>query len=579
MRSNKKGQSLVELLIAIGITAILAGSAVGALLLSVRINKESNNFRTASSLAQELMDEMRSYSEGDWNNLYGLPNKGPSSTYIIFNEDTISPPDPISNAGKFSSLDLDTNGFPVIAYLDEDLDSLKVMHCNDKGCLGAAQGGVDEDVFVVDPGGYYNSLKLDSSGHPVIAHYDPGPNEFRVVHCNDPNCDPNAPGGSGAESIETIKTRVAGLSLALDTSNFPVVSYRTDQGHNVEVLHCTDTNCQGTKNINALFTTGSAGEEYTSLALSPSTGFPVVAYNDNGNLGVIRCDDINCVPTETRVSVDGDPNNVRHVSLALDSNEYPVVSYYDAAPNYDLKVTRCYNKDCTSGNESIVIADSVGDTGESTSLQLDELGNPIISYIGNDWLKIMHCNDPNCDGGDESVFQVDKADPNANVFGTSMALDTSFTPAVSYYEDDPAFNLKVLRCDDPNCDFETFTVLNIASGTEDVNLNSTTFTRWFSVEDVERDSNGDGDIVTSGGDEDPSTQKITVHVEWQESGDTASITLVEYFTRWFRNTSAIFTDWSGSSGVEGPITVTDSNFSSESGDIDVSTKGQIQLSQ
>jgi len=84
----RSGQSLIELLIAIGIAAVLAGSVVGALLLSVRINKESINFRTASSLGQEMIDQMRSFSEGDWTDLYNLSDKGASSTYQIFSETT-----------------------------------------------------------------------------------------------------------------------------------------------------------------------------------------------------------------------------------------------------------------------------------------------------------------------------------------------------------------------------------------------------------------------------------------------------------------------------------------------------------
>jgi len=557
----RDGQSLVEIIVAIGIAAILAGSIVGALILSVRINKQSVHSDAASSLGQELLDKTRSLSEGSWLDLYTLDTKDASSTYILFNEDTIVATDALSAAGTFSSLDIDSSDNPVIAYYAAT-NNLKVLHCNDGSCIGD-----DESIEIVDSGGFYNSLQLDSSGYPVIAHYHDTDDDFKIVHCNDINC------AGGSESTVNIDTRVSGLSLELDGSGYPVVSYQRDVGHNLKVLHCTDANCSGAKSIETADGSGSAGD-YTSLALSPSTGYPVIAYPDNGKLGVMHCNDANCAGgDESQNKVDTSVSGAAFVSITLDVNGYPAVSYYDGSPRYDLKILRCNDVSCLGGDESIVTVDDVGTAGQSTSIQLDSFGNPVVSYIANDKLKILHCNDINCSGGDESIIAVDDANPQANISGTSLQLDSLGNPVVSYY-DDLNDDLKVLHCDDPNCDSNVFTALAIASGTDDIIVDGVTYTRWFSVENVNRDVNGD--ITEPGGTEDPSTQKITVHVEWQELGDTASVVLTEYFTRWVRNETTVFTDWSGSSGAEGPINSPDSGYSTST-DIDVSTNGEFQL--
>ncbi len=86
--------------------------------------------------------------------------------------------------------------------------------------------------------------------------------------------------------------------------------------------------------------------------------------------------------------------------------------------------------------------------------------------------------------------------------------------------------------------------------------NSSVYTRYFSVENVNRDTNGN--IASSGGTDDPSTQKITTTVTW-EGG--RKIQLFHYMLRkdafllWNNN-------WSGGSGVSGPVTSATSSFAS-----------------
>lgn len=109
---------------------------------------------------------------------------------------------------------------------------------------------------------------------------------------------------------------------------------------------------------------------------------------------------------------------------------------------------------------------------------------------------------------------------------------------------------------------------SILAGTTSTVAEGRTFTRYFSIENVSRDSCGVGSITTAtttscamqAGSayvaDDPSTQKITVTVSW-EGG--RSVTATQYVSR-TRNKVFIQTDWSGGSGQEGSITEANNKF-------------------
>lgn len=80
------------------------------------------------------------------------------------------------------------------------------------------------------------------------------------------------------------------------------------------------------------------------------------------------------------------------------------------------------------------------------------------------------------------------------------------------------------------------------------------YTRYFYIDNVSRDISEN--IVTSGGEDDPSTQKLTIGVDW-EGG--RSMSLVEYMTR-NNPQNYMQTDWTGGGGVEGPVTAATSTY-------------------
>lgn len=74
-RGKSKGQSLVEVLIAISIGGLIIGSSVIAITLSLRSNVQNEAIKNANFLLYEMIDSVRSVAEGDWNKLYSSVTK------------------------------------------------------------------------------------------------------------------------------------------------------------------------------------------------------------------------------------------------------------------------------------------------------------------------------------------------------------------------------------------------------------------------------------------------------------------------------------------------------------------------
>lgn len=80
--SQRNGQSLIEVIIGLGIGAVLIGAGAFAIATMLRSSLATEKYAAASAFSQELMDAVRSYTAGGWQNLYGL-TKGSSTTYFL----------------------------------------------------------------------------------------------------------------------------------------------------------------------------------------------------------------------------------------------------------------------------------------------------------------------------------------------------------------------------------------------------------------------------------------------------------------------------------------------------------------
>ena len=80
--SCRSGQSLIEILIALAIGAILIGAASLGIAFMLRSTSTSQSLQSAGGLIRETVEKLRAWSSADWQNVYGL-DKGLSTKYFL----------------------------------------------------------------------------------------------------------------------------------------------------------------------------------------------------------------------------------------------------------------------------------------------------------------------------------------------------------------------------------------------------------------------------------------------------------------------------------------------------------------
>lgn len=191
-----------------------------------------------------------------------------------------------------TSLELNASGNPVVAYCFRvyiNCGQLKVVVCGNPFCTA---GNVYSTPATGNDVGIAPSLELDAADNPVVAYGEltggSSPFPQKLLHCFDPTC-------SGSVSIEVIDPQNPGADLALDSAGRPVLSYiRSNPSYALMVVRCGDANC-ASGNSTVLADPLTFYGFGTSIALD-SSDRPVVAYHDYGfgRLKLLTCTTPTC---------------------------------------------------------------------------------------------------------------------------------------------------------------------------------------------------------------------------------------------------------------------------------------------
>ncbi|MBN1296368.1 hypothetical protein JXA80_06280 [bacterium] len=171
-----------------------------------------------------------------------------------------------NNIGSFS-LDLDANGLPWIAYVDNTDFTVGTIHPD-------GSGGWDRDVIFLSMVPLWNIEVVMDGMNPIITYF---------AGATDPKLKLAYNGTSGWETLELdpSPTSVTHLDMALDTSGFVHICYKTMIP---DALKYITLEPGGWPSISEIVDdTGTENGQYPSIVLHPISGDPVISYvNGNG---------------------------------------------------------------------------------------------------------------------------------------------------------------------------------------------------------------------------------------------------------------------------------------------------------
>lgn len=334
----------------------------------------------------------------------------------------------LDNNAAYVSMAIGSDTLPIISYYDTANKDLKVTKCGNMDCSAGNKIRVIESFGDV---GKYSSIANNIDGLPVISYQNYGQfvRELKLAKCRNLDC-------KSKITLTLDSGSDSGTYSSMDVANAGPVIVHKPSG--LELIKCNNAGCY-TRTTKTLDTSTSAGQ-YSSIVINSSDN-AIVSYFDGTGIVVVTCNNAACSSFSKNTVYTG---SSEYTSIAIGSDNLPVISFYDSA-NGDLKVVKCGNAACSSGNIPVTV-DSAGDVGQYSSIAIGIDGFPIISYYdaSNIALKVTKCNNLDC--SQKSIMTLV---PNSGGRYTSIKIGVDGLPIIGYIS--ASSELKVLKCGSLSC--------------------------------------------------------------------------------------------------------------------------------
>lgn len=269
-----------------------------------------------------------------------------------------------------------------------------------------------------------------------------------------------APGGTGICEpvfVPTLSTNVANLprvlwtSTAVDADSIPVIAAFDIATSALRVTKCLNRSCAG-DNVSTLADgAGISAGDHPAVAIGRD-GLPVISHGDFtvGALRVTKCGNAACSSGNVSTLADhpGEPGGANS-KIAIGADGLPIISHTGVS---GLRVTKCGDAACSADNVSTFASDVPTD-GFQPSIAIGADGLPVISHRGAVGgfaaLRVTKCGNPACSAGNVTTT-VDDARPFQVGESSTIAIGADGLPVISYVEITRS-RLRLAKCGDPAC--------------------------------------------------------------------------------------------------------------------------------
>ena len=369
-----------------------------------------------------------------------------------------------------------SDGFPIISYLDNTHDDIRLLHCTSQDCSTFDSSIVINSIGV--GGNNDSSIAIGTDNNPVVSYA--GDSNISLVHCTSVDC----------STLDTPVVLDSGFtfdarenSIAIGTDNNPVISYYDDTNLDLKFVHCTSTDCStfDTPIILDANPSGLRAGQNNAMTIG-SDGFPLIVYNSftfgDNRLNLIHCNSSDCssIPPDPPIVLEsGSGFSPSFVDIAIGTDNNPSIGYTDTS---DLKFVHCTSSDCSTFDSPITLI-SAGDVGRHAEIEISNDGFPLLSYANVDSgsIEVLHCDAIDCSGSFNRTT-ID-GDASLGLFThsfNSLAIGNDNNPVISYY-DDTNDDLKFVHCTSSDC--STFDTQRTVDSQEIVFITGTTSSSDF----------------------------------------------------------------------------------------------------
>ena len=290
--------------------------------------------------------------------------------------------DSTGDVGRYSSIAVGVDGFPLISYYDATNENLKVAHCEDDRCTSAT-------ITVLDSIGTNstNSVAIGSDGLGLIGYIDQISYELKVAHCSNVACT-----GATITTLDASGNGIGSPSVAIGVDGLGLISYNSGS-LDLMVAHCANTDCTSST-LSVLDSSMSAF--YSSLTIG-GDGLGLISYYDatNDNVKIAHCTDPICTNAST-ITLAPASIFTCPTSIATGADGFGLISYpFDELG--ELRVAHCVDAACSSAAISIIRGS--GSTGsDSTSIAVDLSGFGLIAYsdFAGSGIGVARCTNADC---------------------------------------------------------------------------------------------------------------------------------------------------------------------------------------